>query len=68
MDEATLNNVLPRSIVINNCRGEFKRLMIYLLLIFLFSCSMFFRLNENNATSEPEKRADNKSNIIRIKN
>jgi len=66
IDAATLNNVFPSRIVINNCRGVFNRLIIYLSLKFLLFCPSFFILSEKSATSEPEKTAENKSRAIKI--
>jgi hypothetical protein len=68
MDAATLTIVLPIRIVTSNLLGYSRRRSKYLPMtglpeILFFS---FFLSNENKATSEPEKKAENRKRKIRI--
>ena len=62
IEAATLITVLPSSIVTRSLLGLSRRLRIYFSIIpleFFKSLKIFFS-NEKSATSEPEKKAENK--------
>jgi hypothetical protein len=67
----TLNIVFPNKMVTNNLLGVSSKVNIYLLRIEFcaFNKLSCFLSSENNATSEPEKKADitkENSNIITL--
>lgn len=66
IEAATFTSVLPTNTVISSLLGKAIRLLAYLKISFedLNSSSRFFCLIEKNATSEPEKKAENINSTI----
>jgi len=65
--DAELTRVLPMSMVISNLRGLFRSLATNLSVLPLLrrSSSILASLNENNAVSDIEKKADKNSNRLK---